>query len=58
MEVLFKIYRAGVHPKFPNGGKLTTYIETLNVGDTINVEGPFGRFSYEKGGVIVIGKLK
>jgi NAD(P)H-flavin reductase len=46
MEVLFKIYRAGVHPKFPNGGKLTTYIETLNVGDTINVEGPFGRFSY------------
>jgi len=46
MDFLFKIYRANVHPKFPEGGKMTTYIESLKVGDKINVEGPFGRFSY------------
>lgn len=54
LEILIKIYRANVHPKFPHGGKMTTYIESLKEGDTINVEGPFGRFGYKAGGVVVI----
>ena len=54
MELLVKIYRPNVNPNFPNGGKLTPYIESLNIGDKINVEGPFGRFGYEPNGTIVI----
>lgn len=52
--MLIKIYRPNVNQKFPHGGKLTPYLETLEVSDTINVEGPFGRFNYKPGGVVVV----
>lgn len=51
--MLFKIYRPT--EQFPEGGKMTTYLETLKEGDTINVEGPFGRFGYKPGNVVTIG---
>jgi ferredoxin-NADP reductase len=54
MDLLIKIYRPDSNPNFPNGGKLTPYLETLNVGDTINVEGPFGRFGYEPKGTVIV----
>jgi predicted ferric reductase len=31
-------------------GDFTTRLSDLNVGDEVNVEGPYGRFNYEKGG--------
>lgn len=31
--MLIKIYRPNVNPKFPQGGKMTPYLEKLNVGD-------------------------
>jgi cytochrome-b5 reductase len=43
-NLVIKIYRP--NEKFPNGGRLTQYIESLNIGDSINVEGPFGRCVY------------
>lgn len=53
MDVLFKIYRANVHPKFPHGGKLTTWIESQNVGDLITIEGPLGKFDYQPHGKVI-----
>lgn len=41
-------------PAFPHGGKLTPYLEKLEVGDKIHVDGPYGRFSYKAGGVVII----
>ena len=35
MELVVKIYHANVHPKFPEGGKLTQYLESLPIGETI-----------------------
>lgn len=52
--MLIKIYRPNCNPKFPQGGKLTPYLEKLEVGAIINVEGPFGKFAYKPGGVVVL----
>jgi cytochrome-b5 reductase len=48
------VYRPNVHPKFPQGGKITPYLEKLEIGDRINIDGPFGRFDYKQGGRILI----
>ena len=33
---------------------MTPYLETLDIGAKINVEGPFGRFNYKAGGIVSI----
>jgi len=33
--MLIKMYRPNVHPEYPQGGKLTTYLESMKIGDTI-----------------------
>lgn len=42
MQVYFK----NVHPKFPEGGKMSQYLENMKLGDTIDVRGPSGRLVY------------
>lgn len=37
LDVLIKIYRPNSNLLFPNGGKLTPYLEKLNVGDKIHM---------------------
>ena len=56
LDVLVKIYRPNKDIKYPNGGKFTPYLETLNEGDRIHLEGPFGNFDYLPGGNVVISK--
>lgn len=52
-----KVYFAGVHPKFPDGGKMSQYMDGMDVGDLLTVKGPLGHFEYkEKGNFIVKGK--
>ena len=55
LDVLIKIYRPNSNLLFPNGGKLTPYLEKLNIGDKIHMEGPFGKFGYEAGGNVILG---
>lgn len=45
-DLVVKVYHANVHPKFPEGGKLSQYLESLKIGDTIDVRGPSGRITY------------
>lgn len=52
VELMIKIYRAGVHPKFPSGGKMTQYLDALKIGDTIDFRGPSGLIFYKGHGVI------
>jgi NAD(P)H-flavin reductase len=47
VDLLVKVYRAGVHPAFPDGGKLSQYLDTLKIGDLIDVKGPTGEFIYK-----------
>lgn len=45
-----QIYFKNVHPDFPAGGKLTQFIENMNIGDTIDFRGPMGRLKYLRKG--------
>lgn len=54
-----KVYYANVHPKFPDGGKLSQYMEALKVGDMLKVKGPLGHYEYlGRGRYIDSGKGK
>jgi cytochrome-b5 reductase len=44
--LVVKIYRADVHPKFPDGGKLSQHLDSLKIGDTIDIKGPKGHMEY------------
>lgn len=50
VEFPIKIYRSNVHPRFPDGGIMTQYLESLNVGDKIQIQGPRGRCEYKGNG--------
>ncbi|KAF6000939.1 hypothetical protein F1559_003206 [Cyanidiococcus yangmingshanensis] len=45
-ELVIKVYRAGTHPKFPDGGKMSQYLDGLCIGDSVEVKGPLGHFTY------------
>lgn len=53
-DLVIKVYFKNVHPKFPDGGKMSQHLEQMNVGDTINVRGPCGKLEYKGKGQCVI----
>merc|ERR1719158_2169326 len=58
MDLVVKIYPANTHPKFPEGGKMTQYLESLNIGDSIDVRGPSGNIIYRGKGAFDIKEDK
>lgn len=42
VEFVIKVYQAGVHPKFPAGGKLSQHLDGLKIGDHVEMKGPKG----------------
>ncbi|KVH15483.1 cytochrome b5, heme-binding site-containing protein [Cynara cardunculus var. scolymus] len=58
-ELLVKIYFKGVEPKFPNGGLMSQYLESLPLGSLLDIKGPLGHIEYMgKGTFSVHGKQK
>lgn len=57
-ELLIKVYFKNVHPKFPEGGKMTQYLENMKIGEEIMVKGPSGRFEYVGHSKFTITKLR
>ena len=54
IDVLIQVYFNNVHPKYPEGGKMSQYLESLKIGDTIDIRGPSGKLTYlGRGGSIV-----
>ncbi|KOB68950.1 NADH-cytochrome b5 reductase 2 [Operophtera brumata] len=43
---------------FPDGGKLSQYLENMKINDTIDVRGPSGRLQYTGNGNFLIKKLR
>ncbi|XP_056633292.1 NADH-cytochrome b5 reductase 3 isoform X2 [Diorhabda sublineata] len=58
VDLVIKVYFKNVHPKFPDGGKLTQHLEGLKIGDTIEVRGPNGRIEYLGHGKFTLRKLR
>jgi nitrate reductase (NAD(P)H) len=46
VDFVIKVYFAGVHPRFPEGGKLTQHLDKMQLGETITVRGPMGEFIF------------
>ncbi|KAF2364095.1 Oxidoreductase FAD/NAD(P)-binding [Trinorchestia longiramus] len=46
MDLVIKVYFKNVHPKFPDGGKMSQHLENMKIGDTIDVRGPSGQLEY------------
>lgn len=46
VSFVIKVYKAGVHPKFPDGGQMSQHLDSLNIGDNILMNGPKGHMEY------------
>lgn len=49
-----KVYRANENPRFPNGGKLTSWMDTIPLDQPIHVSGPYGKLQYRGKGLFKI----
>lgn len=45
--ILLQIYYKNTHPKFPEGGKMSQYLDSLRIGDMIDFRGPSGLLVYK-----------
>jgi len=43
---VIKVYHSNVHPKFPDGGKMSQHLGKLKFGDTLEMKGPKGHMTY------------
>ena len=41
-----QVYFKGVHPKFPDGGKMSQHLDSLTIGSMIEIRGPSGKLTY------------
>lgn len=53
-DLVVKVYFKNTHPKFPDGGKMTQYLENMKIGDCIDVRGPNGLLVYTGPGTYAI----
>jgi len=58
VDLVIKVYFPNVHPRFPDGGKMSQYLEKMELGSTINFRGPSGHLVYGGGGQFIIRKDK
>lgn len=58
MDLVVKVYAPNVHPKFPQGGKMSNHLDHLEIGETIDVRGPSGLIVYQKHGAFDIRPKK
>ncbi|XP_042137448.1 NADH-cytochrome b5 reductase 2 isoform X1 [Peromyscus maniculatus bairdii] len=54
VDFIIKIYFKNVHPRYPEGGKMTQYLENMEIGDTILFRGPTGRLFYHEPGSLIV----
>jgi len=55
-DLLIKVYFKNVNRRHPEGGVFTQYLESLKIGDTVDVKGPIGRVLYEGNGQYTVEK--
>uniref|UniRef100_A0ACD5ZAY1 Uncharacterized protein n=1 Tax=Avena sativa TaxID=4498 RepID=A0ACD5ZAY1_AVESA len=55
VELLIKIYFKDEDPKFPAGGLLSQYLDSLPLGAPVNIKGPVGHIEYAGRGSFTVG---
>ncbi|KAI1719811.1 oxidoreductase FAD-binding domain-containing protein [Ditylenchus destructor] len=62
VEFVIKVYFHQEHPlgnmKFPDGGKMSQHLESLNIGDTLDFRGPNGLIVYKGNGYFEVRASK
>mmetsp|Transcript_4059 Transcript_4059/g.7111 ORF Transcript_4059/g.7111 Transcript_4059/m.7111 type:complete len:889 (-) Transcript_4059:1473-4139(-) len=53
-ELVIKVYFKNEHPKFPDGGVFSQFLDSLTIGDSVEVKGPLGHFEYARHGNIIL----
>lgn len=56
VEFVIKTYYKEQHPRFPDGGWLTQYMDGMKLGDTLDFRGPTGKIIYEGNGWFSINR--
>ncbi|KAG7472158.1 hypothetical protein MATL_G00105620 [Megalops atlanticus] len=54
VDFVVKVYFKNTNPKFPEGGKMSQYLEGLQVGDVVDVRGPGGLLQYKGQGQFAV----
>ncbi|KAG7214846.1 hypothetical protein INR49_005114 [Caranx melampygus] len=50
VDLVVKVYYKNCHPKFPDGGKMSQYLDNMAIGDAIDFRGPNGLLVYKGNG--------
>uniref|UniRef100_A0A0N5A2U5 NADH-cytochrome b5 reductase n=1 Tax=Parastrongyloides trichosuri TaxID=131310 RepID=A0A0N5A2U5_PARTI len=58
VNLLIKVYFKNIHPKFPEGGKMTQYLEGMKIGESIDFRGPQGLIVYKGCGLFNVAPKK
>jgi cytochrome-b5 reductase len=56
VDFVIKVYFKDIHPKFPNGGKMSQYLNNLQIGEKTLLKGPKGNITYNGRGMFEIKK--
>uniref|UniRef100_A0A8D0FT31 NADH-cytochrome b5 reductase n=1 Tax=Strix occidentalis caurina TaxID=311401 RepID=A0A8D0FT31_STROC len=54
VDLIIKVYHKNVNPKFPEGGKMSQYLDDMKIGDIIDFRGPNGLLVYKGAGTFLI----
>ncbi len=57
-DLVIKVYFKNVHPKFPDGGKMSQHLNNLPIGGTVDIRGPAGHITYKGRGQFSLQKTK
>ncbi|XP_072290981.1 NADH-cytochrome b5 reductase 2 [Eucyclogobius newberryi] len=50
VDLVVKVYYKNVHPSFPEGGKMSQYLDHMAIGDSMDFRGPSGLLIYKGNG--------
>ncbi|CAG2166948.1 unnamed protein product [Oppiella nova] len=53
-DLVVKVYFSNTHPKFPEGGKMSQYLEAMKIGDKMQIRGPNGLLEYKGRGKLSV----
>ncbi|XP_063052107.1 NADH-cytochrome b5 reductase 2 [Engraulis encrasicolus] len=54
VDLVVKVYHKNTHPNFPDGGKMSQYLNCMSIGDSIDFRGPSGLLVYNGNGKFAI----